>query len=131
MQTKRPEPVDVFLREARRSLRAGRIVFLDRVLSDLSRLGITKTEAVDILIYLAPSHLHKGPEADRNMPGEIWVFDYHSDVHGQLYIKLKPSPRLKGGYSAYRFMNGGWAPDETRGRKCTIGADRSVRSAKR
>ncbi|HOZ18338.1 MAG TPA: type II toxin-antitoxin system MqsR family toxin, partial [Candidatus Fermentibacter daniensis] len=89
MQAKRPEPVDVFLREARRSLRAGRIVFLDRVLSDLSRLGITKTEAVDMLIDLAPSHLHKGPEADRNMPGEIWVFDYHSDVHGQLYIKLK------------------------------------------
>lgn len=83
------EPVDAFLKKAKKCIRAGRIVFLRRVLPDMELLGMVKLEALSILESLSAADLNKGPEADRNMPGEIWVFRKETPVHGCLYVKLK------------------------------------------
>ncbi|MDM7992193.1 MAG: type II toxin-antitoxin system MqsR family toxin [Candidatus Fermentibacter sp.] len=90
MPVRKPlEPVDAFLKEAKKCIRAGRIVFPRRVLSGMELLGMVKQEAFCILESLSAAELNKGPEADRNMPGVIWVFRKETPSYGCLYIKLK------------------------------------------
>lgn len=40
----------------------------------LKQLGLTKRNQEDIIFSLTPADYVKGPEEDRDKPGEIWVF---------------------------------------------------------
>ena len=54
----------------------------------LLQLGLTKRNVKDILLSLSVSNYCKGPEDDRDRPGEIWVFGIL--IKGkEIYIKLK------------------------------------------
>jgi hypothetical protein len=86
---KPPEPVNAFLKKAGRCFCSGKLLFLDRALVDMKRLGITKEEARQILLSISACDLHVGPVQDRDMPGEIWIFRMTSVAHGNLYIKIK------------------------------------------
>lgn len=54
----------------------------------LSYLGLTKRNVEEILLGLTVLDYCKGPEDDRDQPGEIWEFGLN--VKGEdIYIKLK------------------------------------------
>lgn len=51
-------------------------------------LGFTKKNVEDVILGLSVANYCRGPEADRNMPGEVWEFG--EDIEGyEVYIKLK------------------------------------------
>jgi len=51
-------------------------------------LEITRTIRDDIILSLEPNNFCKGPQPDRDMPGELWFFG--STISGkEIYIKLK------------------------------------------
>ncbi len=54
----------------------------------LSHLGITKRNLEEILLTLPVDNYSRGPEADRDKVGDIWVFG--KQICGyEIYIKLK------------------------------------------
>ena len=54
----------------------------------LIKLGLTKRNLKDILLSLSVADYCKGPEADRDRPGEMWFFG--KELEGsEVYIKLK------------------------------------------
>jgi len=54
----------------------------------LIELGLTKRNVEAILLSLSVADYCKGPEADRDRPGEMWFFG--KEVEGkEVYIKLK------------------------------------------
>lgn len=56
--------------------------------STLAVLGLTKANLEEILLGLSVTNYSKGPEADRDRAGEIWVFGAEVSGH-EVYIKLK------------------------------------------
>lgn len=54
----------------------------------LRKLGLTKKNLEEILLSLSVTDYHKGPEPDRDRPGQLWVFGKEVDGH-EVYIKLK------------------------------------------
>ena len=57
-------------------------------LQTLRELGLTKRNLEEILLTLSVSDYCKGPDPDRDKPGEIWVFGKHIQ-EVDIYIKLK------------------------------------------
>lgn len=54
----------------------------------LAQLGLTKKNQEDIVFGLTPADYVKGPEPDRDQPGEIWVFGKRVEKC-LLYLKFK------------------------------------------
>lgn len=54
----------------------------------LARLGLTKANAEEILLALSVTDYCKGPEPDRDRPGNVWFFGLEIEGH-EVYIKLK------------------------------------------
>jgi hypothetical protein len=54
----------------------------------LLKLGLTKRNVEEILLSLSVADYCKGPEGDRDRPGEVWFFG--KEIEGcEVYIKLK------------------------------------------
>jgi len=54
----------------------------------LARLGLTNANLEEILLELSVTDYCKGPEQDRDRPGELWFFG--REIEGNdVYIKLK------------------------------------------
>ncbi len=54
----------------------------------LGELGLTSKNRKDEIMSLSVSDYCKGPEPDKDKPGDIWIFG--KDIGGkQVYIKLK------------------------------------------
>lgn len=54
----------------------------------LTELGLTKENVKDEILSLSVADYCTGPEIDRDMPGDIWVFGKTIDGK-EVYIKLK------------------------------------------
>ena len=54
----------------------------------LLQLGLTKRNVEEILLSLSVADYCKGPEEDRDCPGELWFFGKEIDGY-EIYIKLK------------------------------------------
>lgn len=64
----------------------------------LRQPGLTKRNLEEILLGLSVVDYCKGPEQDRDQPGDVWVFG--KQIKGQeLYIKLKVA-EVNGAYIA-------------------------------
>jgi hypothetical protein len=64
----------------------------------LRQLGLTKHNLEETLLGLSVVDYCKGPEQDRDQPGDVWVFGKR--IKGQeLYIKLKVA-QVNGSYIA-------------------------------
>ena len=85
------EEARAFLLDFKDTVTAGSGVYL--IPRDINRqalkdLGLTKRNLEEILLGLTILDYCKGPDADRDQPGEIWVFG--KEVEGEdVYIKLK------------------------------------------
>ena len=80
----------VFLTRFKRTMVGDRLHVVNREKNNdtLRRFGYTLKTQEDIIFGLKPENYVKGPEQDRDMPGEFWFFGKKSK--GQLlYIKLK------------------------------------------
>lgn len=55
---------------------------------DLISLGITEKIREAIILSLTPDNYCKGPEADRDQPGDLWFFG-KTENGDEIYIKLK------------------------------------------
>lgn len=54
----------------------------------LTKLGLTKANVAELLLGLSVTDYCRGPEPDRDQPGNIWVFG--REIEGEeVYIKLK------------------------------------------
>lgn len=54
----------------------------------LIELGLTKRNRETEILKLTSANYYRGPEADRDRPGEIWEF--WTDIDGiEVYVKLK------------------------------------------
>lgn len=54
----------------------------------LAELGLTMANLEELLLGLSVADYCKGPEPDRDRPGDVWVFG--REIEGQeVYIKLK------------------------------------------
>lgn len=57
-------------------------------INGLATLGITKAQRRDEIMTLSVSHYCTGPDADRDRPGDVWIFG--KMINGiEVYIKLK------------------------------------------
>ena len=54
----------------------------------LARLGITKANLEEILLWLSVTDYCQGPKPDRDRPGNLWIFGREIECH-EVYIKLK------------------------------------------
>lgn len=54
----------------------------------LARLGLTLANLEEILLGLSVTDYCRGPEPDRDRPGNIWFFGREVEEH-EIYIKLK------------------------------------------
>lgn len=54
----------------------------------LAQLGLTKANLEEILLGLSVTNYCKGPEADRDRRGSVWIFGCTIEGH-EVYIKLK------------------------------------------
>ncbi len=83
--------VDEFLNECKRRVRNGKLDFVPATKNRISRrrYGFTILDIEDKILNLNSSDLHRGPEEDRDYPGEyLWIF--RKMLLGALfYIKLK------------------------------------------
>lgn len=76
----------------------GRLQILDKrkkYLDSLARHGLTHDDVIAVLLSLTIADYCHGPEPDRLMPGDVWVFA--PDVDGaelpvQFYVKVKIRP---------------------------------------
>lgn len=55
---------------------------------DLIALGITEKIRETIILSLTPDDFCKGPEPDRDIPGDLWFFG-KTENGDEIYIKLK------------------------------------------
>lgn len=80
-----------FLTEAKKALRQPEgllVVGRKKNLDSLAALGLTKKDQAEIIQGLQVEDYHKGPEPDRDRPGDLWFFGPALDEN-QLYLKLK------------------------------------------
>lgn len=54
-------------------------------------LGLTKANCRDEILNLTIDDYCEGPDPDRDMPGEVWVFGINTSGT-DIYIKLKLAP---------------------------------------
>ena len=57
-------------------------------LDTLAWLGLTRRNQIDELIGLSVTDYCKGPEADKDKPGDVWVFGKQIEQQ-DIYIKIK------------------------------------------
>jgi hypothetical protein len=79
-----------FLNEFKAIANRNGVYFVPRVdfIKTLKALGITRAICKDELLSLSAENYCRGPEDDRDRPGQIWVFGKR--IEGtELYIKLK------------------------------------------
>lgn len=85
------EEARAFLLDFKDTVTAGSGVYLiprDANRQTLKYLGLTKNNLEEILLGLTILDYCKGPDADRDQAGEIWVFG--KEIEGEnVYIKLK------------------------------------------
>ena len=85
------ETVRKFLLEFKRAATAGsgvKIISRPETRPTLARLGMTKANLEQLLLGLSVADYCKGPEPDRDRPGEMWFFGRR--IKGEdIYIKLK------------------------------------------
>lgn len=82
--------VAVFLKEFKLLAQERRLYIVNRLekQNSLADLGLTKEDREDEILGLSVTDYCRGPEPDKDMPGEIWVFG--REIAGrEVYIKLK------------------------------------------
>ena len=83
-------PLAVFLKEFKHLVQTEGLNMVNRLENQqfLADLGLTKENRKDLILSLTIQDYCSGPEADKDQPGEIWVFG--KEVGSQeVYIKLK------------------------------------------
>ncbi len=60
----------------------------EETLATLQRFGLTKKNLEEILLSLSVADYCRGPEADRDRAGQLWIFGKRLRGH-EIYIKLK------------------------------------------
>lgn len=86
-----PEKVRKFLLEFKQVATSGSgidIVPRRETRPTLLELGLTKANLEEIVLGLSVADYCKGPDADRDRPGEIWVFG-RKIKEREVYIKIK------------------------------------------
>lgn len=87
------EAVRKFLRAFKKIAKEHGIYFVPRegFIETLGWLGYTKANCCEEILGLTVDDYCEGPDPDRDMPGEVWVFGVNmSDT--DIYIKLKLAP---------------------------------------
>lgn len=91
MRTASESQVNAFLKEFKAIVTSGRGLFIIPRASNnatITMLGLTrKTVEIEVL-SLSVVDYSSGPEADRDQPGEVWIFGKIIKDH-EIYIKLK------------------------------------------
>lgn len=85
------DEVAAFLKEFKRvAVDEAEFYLVDRVENnrDIIALGLTRKNCIDEIASLSVLDYCKGPEADRDRAGAVWVFGRSIDGH-DVYIKLK------------------------------------------
>jgi len=84
------EEVAKFLKAAKSLIAYGRVIFAKRSinLQDIVDIGLTMEGSRQELLSLTVEEYSKGPEPDRDFPGDIWVFGKEILGH-EVYIKMK------------------------------------------
>lgn len=80
-----------FLLEFKRAATGGSgidIVPRTETRTTLARLGLTLANLEEILLGLSVIDYCRGPEPDRDRPGNVWFFGREIEEH-EIYIKLK------------------------------------------
>ena len=84
-------PVRDFLLDFKKAVTHDSGVYLvprEDTLATLQHLGLTKRNLEEILLSLCVADYCRGPEADRDRDGQLWIFGKR--LHGHdIYIKLK------------------------------------------
>ena len=88
--TKKKTEVNDFLREFKNIATKRGIELIDRDKNKLARLGLTKLDFHNEVLSLTYKNYCRGPEPDKDFPGEIWIFGKNID-YDEYYIKLKIS----------------------------------------
>ena len=88
--TKKKTEVNAFLREFKNIATKRGIELIDRDKNKLARLGLTKLDFHNEVLSLTYKNYCRGPEPDKDFPGEIWIFGKNID-YDEYYIKLKIS----------------------------------------
>jgi hypothetical protein len=84
-------PVRDFLLEFKKAVTSASGVYLvprEDSLATLQHLGLTKKNLEEILLSLSVADYCRGPEADRDREGQLWIFGKRLRGH-EIYIKLK------------------------------------------
>ena len=84
------EEIVEFLKEAKSLIAKGKagIAKRSKNLQDIVNIGLTMKGVRQELLDLSLEDYSKGPEPDRDFPGEIWVFGKEINGH-EVYIKMK------------------------------------------
>ena len=79
-----------FLIEFKRIVSSHRLYIVQRPVNKnaLLELGLTKENVKDEILSLSVVDYCSGPETDKDMPGDIWVFGINIDEK-EVYLKLK------------------------------------------
>lgn len=91
MNEEKKEIIRRFLIEFKKIVTTGRgldVVPRRQNIEALAELGLTKRNRRDEIMTLSVSDYCEGPEADRDKPGNIWIFGKRINER-EVYIKLK------------------------------------------
>ena len=93
MPEEKREAVRAFLRAFKKVAQEQGIYFVTRegFMEAMEWLGFTKANCRDEILNLTVDDYCEGPDPDRDMPGEVWVFGI-STSGTDIYIKLKLAP---------------------------------------
>jgi hypothetical protein len=86
-----PAAIRTFLLEFKQAVTKGSGVYLvprHDTKATLQYLGFTKRNLEELLLSLSVNDYCKGPEADRDQGGEVWIFGKKVQAQ-EIYIKLK------------------------------------------
>lgn len=71
---KKKAEVNAFLREFKNTASKRGIILIDRDKNKLAKLGLTKLDFHNEVLSLTYKNYCRGPEPDKDSPGEIWIF---------------------------------------------------------
>ena len=94
--TTNKEDVAKFLKNAKSLISNGDVFIAKRTtnLQDIVEIGLSMDGVKQELLDLSVEDYSKGPEPDRDFPGEVWVFGKEILGH-EVYIKIKIDQRAK------------------------------------
>lgn len=61
---------------------------MGEIQQELMQLGLTRADLIEELLALTADDYSSGPEADRDRPGEVWIFGLQIKSI-EFYLKLK------------------------------------------